>query len=275
MSRAWKLTDFESTDGSRRLVFSRYSHEWESRQQLRTVEAAALGADYAVDLLGTLPAPKGVGEERVRFLLVGDGPAALADALDQLRSTAYGIGTGRLWQERADGLKRWAWARLSNMPEITLGGVHRRHAPVALRFTRLSDWFAADETVVTVRTSTATTSIPLTNPGATVARGITFELRSHGAGGFNQPSLTNDLTAETWQSTRVAANANALLRVDAGRMAVEYSTNLGGTWTDDYANFSTGPLQVGFLRLVPGGQSLTLTGAPNATLTVRFYPSWD
>ncbi len=265
------LTHFESLDGTVVVELPKRAYEWESSQGVRSAIEPAVGADYGVDLHGVLPAPLDVASERVRGLVVAASGAALDSDLAALRANLHAIGRGKLHATDGDGAYRWAWARLASMPDVSITYEMRRHAPFICQFTRLSDWFSATKTTVQQTILASPTTVNVTNDGAAPARAITFLLAAKGAGGFSSPSIANALTSESWASTRVAANASAQLRVDTGRMSVEYSTDAGNSWVDDYANFSTGAVQIGFLRLLPGSQSLTVTGVTNADLTVEFY----
>lgn len=276
MSRPRLLLRFSAAGGGLAVEFPPAAYEWESSQSLRGATEPAVGADYAVDLLESRPAPKAVATERVRGLIVARDGAALNVEMDRLRSRLYRIGRGRLWAVDAAGNERWAWARLDSMPDITLTVEHRRHAPVILSFLRLSDWYAAEPVVIQQRVTSPTLNLAITNPGEATARQITVTLRSRTVAGFSQPTITNELTGETCGTSRVAGGATHVWRLDAGRLAVEYSTDGGTTWASDYANLITGPLQVGFLRVEPGTNPLTITsqGSPDYDLEIRFYPAW-
>src|SRR5690606_22940343 len=256
--------------------FPTKAYEWESSQTLRDAIEPAIGADYGVSMLGRRPAPKEVASERLRGLIVVDDPAKLDAELDRLRSRLYRIGRGRLWAVDAAGNERWAWARLASMPDVTLTVDNVWHAPAIVEFQRLSDWYAAEPVVIQQRVTSPTLNLAITNPGEATARQITVTLRSRKSAGFSQPTITNELTGETCGTSRVAGGATHVWRLDAGRLAVEYSTDGGTTWASDYANLITGPLQVGFLRVEPGTNPLTITsqGSPDYDLEIRFYPAW-
>jgi len=265
------IVRFESLDGVTVVTLPMDKAEVESAQELRTAMVAGVGMDYAVDLHGSLPAPLGVGEERLRAVLYQGAIPTIDTEVDALRQALHSIGRGRLWSEGADGSERWAWARATRMPDLTVSYESVFTAPILIEFTRLSDWFSATKTTIQQTILASPTTVNVTNDGTTPARAITFLLAAKAAGGFSSPAIANALTSESWTSTRVAADGSAQLRVDTGRLSVEYSTDAGNTWADDYANFSTGAVQIGFLRLLPGSQSLTVTGVTNADLTVEFY----
>lgn len=264
------ITRFTSADDAEEVFFPTALYEWESTQALRTATVAAVGADYAVDLLGRLPAPQEVARERIRALAVGDDGGDLDGILDRLRTITYRAGLGKLWSEDAGGDARWAWARLASMPDVTISYEGRRHAPVICEFARLSPWFAAAPTVVS---GTNPASLPVINDGSAPARAITITITAAGAGGWDNPKVENPLTGEWFELTDQAA-AGEILRVDTGRMAVERSTDGGVTWVSAYGDFATGPVQVGFLRLEPGPQTLAIAGVGDGEVEVRFYAAW-
>lgn len=276
MSLPRAVVAFTSHDGSTEIRFPTYGYEWESHQRFRAAEEPAVGADYAVDLFGIRAAPKEPGEERIRCYAVGESAEDLDAQVDALRATIARVGRGKLWVEDADGTRRWAWARPESLPEMTVTAANRRHVPLIVGFRRLSDWFAADPVMIHQRVTGQMHQFTLTNPGTAIVRQIVFTLRSRKSQGFSQPTITNQLTGEMFGTSRVAANASHVWRVDTGRLAVEYSTNGGSSWTNDYANFTTGTLQVGFLRLEPGANPIQVasSGSPDFDLEIEFWPAW-
>ncbi len=274
MSSPRHISRFESADGALSITLPMLEGETESAQEYRTAFEHAVGMNYAVDLHGALSAPLGVGQERLRAFVSGSTSIALDVEVDLLRRRLYEIGRGRLWSVGADGTERWSWARCNSMPQMTVKSGIFQTMPVSIEFTRLSDWFAAIETSIVTTVSASPTSITITNDGTAPVRDIVFLLASRSTTGFSAPRITNGTTGETFVTTRVATSSTHRWRVDTGRYAVEYSTNSGTTWTNDYALFSTGSTQVGFMRLLPGPQVITITGAPTSTLTISFYATY-
>lgn len=264
------ITRFKSVDGLTVATLPTARAEVESSLELRNALVQAVGMDYAVDLHGTGKAPVGVGVERYRALMTAASDTALDTTADALAAAIWEIGRGKLWSVGADGTERWAWARAVAIPRPVVSYQSLRSGAVVVEFRRLSDWYAATETSVVVALTGSPQSVAVTNDGTIDARAVTFLLEADAAGGFSAPSFSHPLTGETWASTRVAGGANDALRVDAGKYTVEYTTDNAATWADDYANFSQGSLQVGFMRLLPGAQTLTVTGCPDATLTITF-----
>ena len=268
------IVRFESLDATTVVNLPLARAELESSQELRTALVEAVGMDYAVDLHGTGRAPLGVGRERLRALLTGDDADAFDTAADALRADIYAIGRGKLWSVGDDATERWAWARARAMPDIQVSSRATRLAPVVIEFDRLSDWYGDTETEIVTALTTDPQVIAVTNDGTADARAITFVLDANAAGGFSAPEISHALTGESWASTRVASNGSHILRVNTGAYTVERSTDGGSSWSDDYAAFSTGSVQVGFMRFIPGAQSIEVAGCTNATLTISFYPAF-
>jgi len=268
------IVRFESVDGLTVVTLPMARAEIESSQELRNALAVAVGMDYAVDLHGTGRAPLGTGRERLRALLAADDATAFDTDADALRADIYSIGRGKLYSADDDGTERWSWARPRAMPDIQLSSRADRLAPVVIEFDRLSDWYDDTQTSIVTALTTDPQTIAVTNSGNADVRAITFLLESGSAGGFDGPSVSHALTGETWTSTRTAAGALDQLRVNAGAYTVEYTDDDGATWSDDYALFSTGSVQVGFMRFLPGAQSIEVRGCTNATLTISFYPAF-
>lgn len=291
--RSRHLYKFDAPTGVPSVAFPTTAMRWESKQLSRINAqtsvssgssassdvglAYAIGTSYAIDLLSGLPAPKEISQETVSMTIGGpamSGPQLDAQ-LDAMRAALVTIGLGRLWTIDDSGGLRWAWARITQLPEVSLGVAQIGYVSLQVVFVRLSDWLSPTETQLVETVTTTPYTFTASPAGTATINAVTFLLTANAAGGFDAPTLTNNLTGETWSSTRVAANGDQL-RVDTGRMAVEYSTDGGTTWTPDYANFSFGATQADFMRLGATGNSLTLTnsGTPDCTLDVSWFDAW-
>lgn len=121
-------------------VFPTYRYEYEQTQALRQSNVPLTGANYDYDQLEGAAGLKANGNERVRFLDVGDADDMNAD-IDAFKVLAS-YGRGRIWTQTAPGSGlRWAWARLTEMPSLSFTVDNYRHAPVILNFERYSDWY--------------------------------------------------------------------------------------------------------------------------------------
>lgn len=185
MARPRWLEKFASIDGLTSYPFPRYGHETSHRQGLRTAYAPVIGADYAVDLLGTLPASKEPGEESVKFLLAGETAAAVDTEWDLARGTIQRIGRGKLWSIDDTGSRRWCWARPQEMVEGDLARENFTFMPVSVTFDRLSDWFAETATTIIEPVTTTPHSFTITVTGNTPVRNAVFRFRSNGATSAN------------------------------------------------------------------------------------------
>ena len=224
------ITRFVSRDGSTIVMLPMDRAETESTQELRTALAPGLGMGYAVDQLGTMPATKAVGNERLRAVLYGATGAVVDTQADALRGQIQSIGQGRLWSEGGDGVERWARARPARMVDLTVSYESGFTQPVAVEFLRLSDWFSETQTVVSQTLSADPTTVNVTNAGDADAREIVVEIAALGASGFANPSITNVLTGETLTVARTAGSSTHRLRIDCGNYAVTRSTDSGSSW---------------------------------------------
>ncbi|TVQ65057.1 MAG: hypothetical protein EA379_00455 [Phycisphaerales bacterium] len=159
-TRVPTLVAFTSDRGG--FCFPRTAFEWESAQPFAVPHAALVGASYGHDFLGLRAAPKQPATETVRCLVTdadwseptwgewdwGDGESVTA-RVAHLRHVVAG-GHGRLWRQEPDGTRRWAWARALAMPQQRSHLAAAGAVPVLVSFRRQSDWYAEEETIVTV-----------------------------------------------------------------------------------------------------------------------------
>lgn len=263
---------FVSADGTIAALIPLARAEFETSQPLLNATAGAIGMDYAVDLHRMGRAPLGVARETVRALITAPDSLALDSVSDQLVSDIQAIGRGQLWSIGADASERWSEARAVDVARPVVTYQSLRSAALTLTFERYTDWRAPVMTAIDASLRSGSVNVAVTNTGNGDVHAIQFVLSANAAGGFATPAVTHQLTGETWASTRTAANGQHKLRVDSGDYTVERTTDNGATWSDDYGAFSQGALQVGFMRLLPGTQTLVVTGCPNAELRIEFWP---
>jgi len=278
--RRW-VEGFSKADGTGLLAFSRLSHEWTPSQPLDVPIESVVGADYGINLLGGGPMPKRPGRERVRFLVRhADGGESIDEQVDTLSAALRRYGLGRLWQV-VEGYgsqqRRWAYAQVVAMPDMTYGVRDREYVPVSIEFVRLSDWHAEAETVETLAVGASPAVMEVVNAGTADARDLTVELASESASGYVNPTIKNTTTSEWVALALTGATASHRLRVDTGRAAVEQSTDAGVTWASAYTALSMGATQSGLLTLVPGSNYIEITadGMPDMTATARFYAPFE
>ena len=270
------LEKLTSEDGLLSYTFPVDDYEHEAEQRYREASEAIIGADYAHDFGGVQPWAKDVGDEAVRFTIWGTSEADAETQFDTCAGTLRRIGRGKLYALASDGSRRWAWAKLAARPTYSARVDDFYNVAVALRFRRYSDWFASAATTGTQAVTATPTAFTITNPGNAPAL-VTFRLRSSSAAGFTNPSLTNLTNGYSVASTRDAVSVDSELRIDAAASRVQWSTNDGVDYTDDYSLVTIGALQVGLMRLEPGANDFEYAdgGTPNLTIEWSFYPTYE
>lgn len=271
------LEKFEDRTGATSYVFPNKMYEWDSAQSLRTPLSPVVGASYSYDHFGYARAPKDNANESVRFFDVQASVAALETDLDSLRSKMYEAGRGKLWTLASDGTRRWAWARITAMPSINIITGMFRHVPVSLTFERMSDWYSETLTSANSGVIAATpTTFSIVNAGNAAVKNAIILLKSQGATGFTNPVLLNQTNGYQVSTTRDGVSATDILKIDAGAMAVQYSTNNGAAYADDYALATLGAQQVGLMQLEPGSNQFRYSdgATPNLIISWTFYPAY-
>lgn len=275
---------FDSLDGTLGYSFPTVSYEIHESMGSRAPVALVTGAHYGLDLLGaynrTLKNPVDVS---VRFLLDAATPAALDTALDTLKSTVDRIGFGKLWSVGADGSERWCYARLVRFPEFTLTTRNNIHVPISMGFRRQSDWFGS--ALVNGGGPFTITAIDqvivVNNPGNLPVTAMTIRVRANTATGINWPGMyitgqPAGIVTPWWYHARVGSTVNDEVKLDTGAPTAQWSTNDGGSYVDDYANFNHG--YGTWFTLYPGNTSIVVTATalstPRVNIEFSFYPAW-
>lgn len=267
---------FTDPSGSTSYTFPTDDMEYEPAQAHRPAEAAAVGADYAHDYLGTLRWTKEVAEEPVRVSIWGSTSAAILTEFDTMCQKLINIGLGKLYTVDEAGTERWCWAKLAERPGYHVDASTLFVLPVTLRFRRFSDWYSTTATTGTVSVTVSPKTFTITNPGNARVTNLVVRLRSNNATGFTNPRLQNLTLNQQFDTTRDAASANSELRLDNEAMRVQWSTDDGSTYADDYANATLPATQVAICELDPGDNSMQYTdgGTPNFSLEYSFYAQW-
>lgn len=253
----------------------RSTHETE--QELETAFEALTGADYDYDELSLNQTPKRNAIERVQFLVVEDTPGLVNAKLSELRSRLRG--RVKLWTSGSEldeyddesAVDRWAYARMLSMPRVTLQAENRRHAPVMMVFSRMSDWYAEDAIEDSEAIAIDPDSFSILNPGDARVFNPVITL----SGTYTNPRLTNGANGYVLESTRDGSSANHLLRFTVARRLVEFSSDNGATWVNDAANFVRQSGQVQPMVLESGANAFTITGMSSGTVTVDFFPAYS
>lgn len=270
------LEKFESADAVLSYTWPNKQLQWETRQEVDAAVSRAIGANYSYSHLGYNPGIKGDAREVVRFMNVQNTPALLNTDIDTMRGYLYRIGKGKLFTIDGSSVRRWAWAIINSMPQITFSTGMNRRAPVIIDFSRLSDWMSATQETGSQALSSNITTFTITNDGSAATEEVVIRIRANSATGYHSGIVILNQTnghSITWN--RAAASADDELKLDAGASTVKYSTNNGATYTDDYANVTLGSQQNAFFLLEPGANQIKVTdgggGTPDASFEWAFY----
>ena len=268
------VAKFTSPDGSTQsYTFPLAMYEWQVSQDVRNPIAPVVGADYGFRHLGRRPGSVGMMQHSIRCLAhSGDVDAEIADAI----ATCRRIGEGKLWTLADDGTERWQWASLSNVPDFTISAVRPGLAPLVFEFVGRSEWFADSETSVSETVTSQNQQWTVTNPGDLDVMGVTVRFKSNGSGGFTKPSILNQTNGHSITHDRTAADADSEVRIDTERHTAEWSTDAGGSYSDDIGNFEIGAEQVAWMRIEPGNNTLSYSddGTPNVDVEVSFHAAY-
>lgn len=266
---------FISGDGVT-VTFPLNQYEYQSEQDYRVNDQEVVGADYAFDFAGTAEWAKNVAVESVRFLLVKATPLVLSGSFDAIVAGCRNGGLGALWTVDAAGNRRWAWAKLDSRPGYVSSVELWQHTAVTLRFRRYSDWMAENAVSVQATITTTSQSFTVTNDGNAPVENMVILFEPLNATGFNQPKIENLMNGAIVGTTRVAGATTQRARFDTERYLLQWSTNSGASYADDYGNIVLGTKQVAFMRLEPGANTIRVTNlaTPNMRVTITFSPTF-
>lgn len=264
------LTRFESPDGLLVLPIPRQRGEQSESHSLRLGLERAPLAPYAVDLQGAASAVPDTAQIRVRAVLLEPDTDS---TLDQLRALLRRIGRGRLWMELDDGTERWCWARAEELVSYDVSHERPLETGVALSFVRLSDWYGATAQVQTETITASPAQFVVTSQGLVTTRHVELEMTALSAQGFQQPTIRNLSLALSFTVLAAATAAGQKVRVALAdnliRRAWFYDS---ATWSEVVA--LPGASQAELFALAPGPQQVEVTGATDATLTLRWYDAF-
>lgn len=264
-----------SLDGAQSVTFPLFQYEWQGSGAMRPARTTIPGTNYAFDHLRNAITPRDVARESIRFMMGEDTVQATADAIDDLAGRLLAMGPFWLTTLGPDGTRRKARCRLASKVDILVSYRRSITAPAVLDIERYSDWFDnALQQHVEVLTATPTT-FTVTNPGSMPAELMVIRFRSNGATGYTNPILENLTNGFEFRSLRDAIDANSELKLDTEEPSVRHSTDDGGTYADDFANYTLPSLQMPLsFRLDPGPNSIryTNTGTPALNIEFLYYP---
>jgi hypothetical protein len=280
---------FTSLDGGTSYTFSLRDFEWEPVQSVRNAFSPGIGADFAHDHLGYGAASVGVSRETIRTKPVNTTTALMEAEIDSARGTCLRIGLGKLWLLNSDGTRRWAYARIADMPKFDIRwGRSSRSAPLIFTFERLSPWFAESATTGSATVSSAPYLLTLTNAGnAYVKTGLVITLTALSAAGLTNPGIQNLTTGQLVTTSRDSEVPHSSVRFDGG-VGVTYSratglvigsptswigaSGVGNRYYRDDNGLVTLGTQQGVLWLKPGANQLLVLcdGVPDFSLSYTF-----
>lgn len=268
------ISKFESNDTLISYQFPLGLYQWETSQRLRVPLSTGIAADYAHDHIGYAVSPQDPSRERIRCIAKETTSALLEAEIDEARAECYRIGLGKLYRVDADATLRWAWARLENMPSFTREGGQSVHIPLIFDFVRISPWHPETATTGTQTVNETPEAFTINNPGNLPVYAMVFRLRSNGSNACTNPAITNTTNGLTISTTRDLTAADHELKIDTGRRTVEYSTDDGASYANDYSLFTVGADQGGtWMRLEPGDNAMSVTdgGTANYSFEWEFY----
>lgn len=275
------IEKFEDLTGTISYSFPTALYECQEEQPLRTAFTSGVGADYAHDHHGYGRPPLGVGRINVRAMAKESSPTNLSAEHDEARSECYRIGKGYLYRLDADGsTRRRCLARLDAMPSITINNSNQFGiSPLIFSFVKLSDWQATTATTGSQTIDTPLESVTVANGGNIAVTDVVWRLRNNGSTRAELPVLFNQTTGQYAAFLRPMGAADDELYLDSGARLVQWSTNNGAAYANDYSNFAGD-----FFRLDPGNNTLIVMcgrsvplpwlssiGTPNFTLEWSFY----
>lgn len=270
---------FESWDGAMSYQFPLGEYEWDSQQGLIVPNRPVISGDYGYDYLNLFPAPKAVAEETIR-VLIPDTVQNVGSEIARARSTCYRIGLGKLYMTDYANQQRWAWARLSQMPNYKVSRGNETKVPLIFSFVRETDWQdTAAQSLVIAITGANPKSFTITNPGNLAVETAVWRWRSNSATGWNAGAFVYSTTnGFSYVTTRAAIGANDEIRFNGKTFAVEYSANDGATYVNDFANLYLPVTQWALMRLEPGVNNMLFqqaAGTPDLSLEVSYYPAYE
>jgi hypothetical protein len=264
---------FEKRDGLQSVIFPTHRYEYEQTQDLMMADMPLVGENYSYDQAAARPALKSNAVERVRFLHVGESEMVDQEIDAFKRMVDWGV--GKIVTKGADGTERWAWGRPVEMPQINLTVENIMHFPQVAGFIRSSDFYTTEHDEE-IDISSDPQTVTVENFGNATAKDVVITLK----GPFTNPTVTNNSalledtsTPYKLETSTDAASSATWIKFDARRNEVMKSTDSGGTWVDDTANYIRQDGQVRLMIFPSGVNSLVVTGV-TGDIEVEFTDSW-
>lgn len=272
------LRKFESVDTLTTVEFPLIDYEYESTQDMRVPSSEIVAEDYGFDFLGSAPGFRNFGEETVRFSIYSAcDPADLDSEMDSLRAGLYRIGVGKGWTVDRNGVLRWAYMRLSEMPAYAITDLDtpfsQKLIAVTAHFRRQSDWFAEDQISKTQTITSSPATVVVNNPGNIAAKRVQITFKANAVGGYNNPKVVNAANGHELETTGAVVDSTPLrIQLDTTIPVFQYSTDNGVSYNDAFIDYVLPPNTQKILTfdLEPGDNSLTITsgGTPNFDIII-------
>jgi hypothetical protein len=266
--------EFKSASLASTFTFPLAEFSFELDQELYTPGAPQTGAHGEFDQLRDGVAVKGPIDLRLSYTVYEDTPNEVETKVDEMLAEIWNFGRGWLYTSGLDASAvvelRRTRARAVHMPQMSWAGgdVLRKAASVGFR----CDPFWYGVTALTGSPFTLNSdpdTLSITNSG----NGPIFNAILTLAGTYTDPVIRNTTNGYQVSSLTDGSHANHKLRFDAGRSAVEKSTD-GTNFTNDYANYVRQRGQVHLMKLDVGVNNFSVTGCPSGTLAIDAYPAW-
>lgn len=271
------LKSFETSDRLTALTFPLGMAEWQSKSPLRIPQIIGSGQNYSNDILRGGIAIRAVATETFRCL-INETTVALAEAkLDEIRSKCLIIGRGIVYTVDSDGTEKWAYARVTEIPSfsVNLNNNQSGRLGVILNFERYSDWFNNTLTTVTQTVTATGQTWTVTNAGNIYAELMTITLTPNTATGIINPKITNNTTGSVLETARDSAATTDRIKYATEAATIGYSTNSGGSYADDLAQYVMPTTQTPLTFLLkPGANTIKYEGGGTVRVDVKFefYP---
>lgn len=260
---------FSNIAGSAEFVFPLAEYSYEFDQPLYVPSEPQVGAHGEFDMLRDGSAAKGAMLVRLGFTVFEEHPKDVETTIDEMQAKLWSYGRGKLWTSGLDSAGavelRWARGRVMQMPSLRWSGGQVLSKAATLGFRCDPFWYSEDpllESALTVESDPDVFEV--TNPGNAPVYNAILTL----SGTYTNPVIRNNTNGYQVASTTDGSSADHLLRFDAGRPAIEKSTNNGSTWANDYANYVRQSGQVHLMVLDPGVNEIEVTGCSSGSLTI-------
>jgi hypothetical protein len=266
--------EFKNAALSATFTFPLAEYAFELEQELYVPSGAQSGAHGEFDMLRDGVAVKAPIDLRLSYAVYEATPGAVETKVDEMLAELWSFGRGWLYTSGLNASEavelRRTRARARSMPAMRWegGDIFRKRANVGFRCDPF--WYgvtALPDSPFTINSDPDTLSI--TNSGNAPIFNAILTL----AGTYTNPVIRNTTNGYQVASATDGSHANHKLRFDAGRSAVEKSTD-GTTFTNDYTNYVRQTGQVHLMKLEVGQNDFTVTGCSSGTLAIDAYPAY-